>query len=193
LLFHAIEDSLSLHLDARGWCDEVFVNLILPIRAQDAFLVLIATPNRNRYHESAAVEGRALVGTNSSATVDGRRARGSLGSLQRSYAPSRLVFRVMRKIQRPASTILQKCFYPLILRMSLNIKRDAQASGKIRTAPCDGVRITRCRERAWHEIVGDAIVYSSAFPSPIRAKKLSRASVSHDAFALARMVWLFVP
>jgi len=50
LLFHAIEDSLSLHLDARGWCDEVFVNLILPLRAQDAFLVLIATQNRNRYH-----------------------------------------------------------------------------------------------------------------------------------------------
>jgi len=119
-----------LHLDARGWCDEVFVNLILPIRAQHAFLVLIATPNRNRYHESAAVEGKALVGTNSSATVDGRRARGCLGSLRRSYAPSRLVFRVMRKVQRPAPTTRKKCFYPLILRMSQILNEMRKHSGR---------------------------------------------------------------
>jgi len=58
------------------------------------------------------------MGTNSSATVDGRRAGGCLGSPRRSYAPSRLVFRVMRKIQRPAPTTRKMCFYPLILRMS---------------------------------------------------------------------------
>ena len=70
--------------------------------------------------------------TSSSATVDGRRARGCLGSPRRSFVPSRLVFRVMRKIQRPASTIRQKCFYPLILRMSLE-KRSQQIAIKIIT------------------------------------------------------------
>jgi hypothetical protein len=45
LLFNAIQDSLSLHLDSWGWCTEVVVNLMIPSQAQDAFLAIHCESN----------------------------------------------------------------------------------------------------------------------------------------------------
>ena len=73
---------------------------------------LVAIPIRNRYHRVASAEGRALVGTNSSAAGVGKQARGCFGGPD-FFRACRLVFRVMRKTQH-AEAELYQAFLPTI-------------------------------------------------------------------------------